>query len=65
MNNNQFVETYYNDIRNACSKYYNMISSYVEFEDFLQEICCIFLKFQKKLTVYPDFLLIFLLFPEQ
>ena len=56
MNNNQFVETYYNDIRKACGKYYNMISSYVEFEDFLQEICCIFLKrksFDENYNVKP------------
>ena len=29
MNNNQFVEKYYNDIKNACSKYYNMINNYI------------------------------------
>ena len=44
MNNNQFVETYYNDIKNACAKYYNMINSYIEYEDFLQQTYCIFLK---------------------
>ena len=38
MNNNQFVETYYKDIKNACSKYYNMINNYIEYEDFVQ-IC--------------------------
>ena len=42
MNNNQFVETYYKDIRNACSKYYNMINTYIEYEDFLQQTYCIF-----------------------
>ena len=44
MNNNQFVETYYNDIKNACSKYYKMVSGYVEYEDFIQQVLCIFLK---------------------
>ena len=44
MNNNQFVETYYKDIRNACGKYYNMISSYIEIEDFLQQTYFVFLK---------------------
>ena len=56
MNNKQFVETYYNDIRNACGKYYNMISSYIEFEDFLQEIYCTFLKrksFDENYNVKP------------
>ena len=43
MSNNQFVETYYNDIRKACSKYYNMINNYIEFEDFLQQVYCLFL----------------------
>ena len=46
MNNNQFVKTYYNDIRNACSKYYNMINNYIEYEDFLQQTFYIFLKRQ-------------------
>ena len=56
MNNNQFVETYYNDIKNACSKYYNMINSYIEYEDFLQQTYCIFLKrksFDENYNVKP------------
>ena len=56
MNNNQFVETYYNDIRNACSKYYNMINNYIEYEDFLQQTYCIFLKrksFDENYNVKP------------
>ena len=56
MNNNQFVETYYNDIRNACSKYYNMINSYIEYEDFLQQTLYIFLKrksFDESYNVKP------------
>ena len=56
MNNNQFVETYYNDIRNACGKYYNMVNNYIEFEDFLQEIYCVFLKrksFDENYNVKP------------
>ena len=56
MNNNEFVEKYYNDIRNACGKYYNMINNYIEFEDFLQEIYCTFLKrksFDENYNVKP------------
>ena len=56
MNNNQFVETYYKDIKNACSKYYNMINSYIEYEDFLQQTYCIFLKrksFDESYNVKP------------
>ena len=56
MHNNQFVETYYNDIRNACSKYYKMISGYIEYEDFLQQTFCIFLKrksFDENYNVKP------------
>ena len=56
MNNNQFVETYYNDIRNACTKYYNMINVYIEYEDFLQQTFCVFLKrksFDENYNVKP------------
>ena len=56
MNNNQFVEEYYNDIRNACSKYYNMINNYIEYEDFLQQTYYIFLKrksFDENYNVKP------------
>ena len=56
MNNNQFVETYYNDIRKVCSKYYNMINSYIEYEDFVQQTFCIFLKgksFDENYNVKP------------
>ena len=56
MNNNQFVETYYNDIKNACGKYYNMINSYIEYEDFLQQTFYIFLKrksFDENYNVKP------------
>ena len=56
MNNNQFVETYYNDIKFACGKYYKMINTYIEFEDFLQQIYCIFLKrksFDENYNVKP------------
>ena len=56
MNNNQFVETYYNDIKNACSKYYKMISGYIEYEDFLQQTYCVFLKrkgFDENYNVKP------------
>ena len=57
MNNNQFVEEYYNDIRKACSKYYNMINSYIEYEDFVQQTFCIFLKrksFDENYNVKPS-----------
>ena len=56
MNNNQFVEEYYNDIKNACAKYYNLISGYMEYEDFLQHSFCIFLKrksFDENYNVKP------------
>ena len=56
MNNNQFVETYYNDIKNACSKYFKLVSGYIEYEDFLQHSFCIFLKrksFDENYNVKP------------
>ena len=56
MNNNKFVEEYYNDIRKACSKYYSMINSYIEYEDFVQQTFCIFLKrksFDENYNVKP------------
>ena len=56
MNNNQFVETYYKDIKNACSKYYNMINNYIEYEDFFQQTLYIFLKrksFDENYNVKP------------
>ena len=56
MNNNQFVETYYNDIKNACSMYYKMVISYIEYEDFLQQTYCIFLNrksFDENYNVKP------------
>ena len=56
MNNNQFVETYYNDIKKACGKYYKMINTYIEYEDFLQQIYCTFLtrkSFDENYNVKP------------
>ena len=56
MSNKEFVIKYYNDIKNACSKYYNMINSYIEYEDFLQQTFCIFLKrksFDENYNVKP------------
>ena len=56
MNNNKFVESYYKDIKNACSKYYNMINSYIEYEDFLQQTLYIFIKrksFDESYNVKP------------
>ena len=56
MSQKEFVEKYYNDIRNACSKYYNLISGYIEYEDFVQQIFCTFLKrkaFDESYNVKP------------
>ena len=56
MNNNEFVETYYKDIKNACGRYYKMVSGYIEYEDFLQQVLCIFLKrksFDENYNVKP------------
>ena len=56
MNNNQFVQTYYNDIKNACAMHYKMINTYIEYEDFLQHVLCIFLKrksFDENYNVKP------------
>ena len=56
MNNNQFVETYYNDIKKACGKYYKMINTYIDYEDFLQQIYCTFLtrkSFDENYNVKP------------
>ena len=56
MNNNQFVETYYKDIKNACGKYYKMINNYIEYEDFLQQVYCTFLSrksFDENYNVKP------------
>ena len=56
MNNNQFVETYYNDIKYACGKYYKMLNSYIEYEDFLQQTYCLFLNrksFDENYNVKP------------
>ena len=56
MNNNQFVETYYKDIKNACSMHYKMVISYIEFDDFLQQIYCVILSrksFDENYNVKP------------
>ena len=56
MNNNQFVETYYNDIRKACSMYYKMVITYIEFDDFLQQTTSLFLSrksFDENYNVKP------------
>ena len=43
MNKNEFVEKNYKLIASACKKYHNMCSGYVEFEDFYNNCCLIFL----------------------
>ena len=43
MNKNEFVEKNYKLIASACKKYYNMCSGYIEFEDFYNNCCLIFL----------------------
>ena len=56
MNQKQFVEIYYNDIKNACRKYYNMISSLIDYEDFTQQMYCTFLNrksFDENYNVKP------------
>ena len=56
MSNKEFVIKYYKDIKNACSKYYNMINNYIEYEDFLQQTLYIFLKrksFDENYNVKP------------
>ena len=56
MNQKQFVEIYYNDIKNACRKYYNMICSFIDYEDFTQRMYYVFLKrksFDENYNVKP------------
>ena len=43
MNKNEFVEKNYKLIASACKKYHNMCSGYIEFEDFYNNCCLIFL----------------------
>ena len=43
MNKNEFVEKNYKLIASACKKYYNMCSGYIEFEDFYNNCCLLFL----------------------
>lgn len=43
MSNNEFVEKNYKLIASACKKYHNMCSGYIEFEDFYNNCCLIFL----------------------
>ena len=43
MNKNEFVEKNYKLIASACKKYYNMCSGYIEFEDFYNNCCILFL----------------------
>ena len=56
MNQKQFVEIYYNDIKNACRKYYNMICSFIDYEDFTQQMYYTFLNrksFDENYNVKP------------
>ena len=43
MNKNEFVEKNYKLIDSACKKYHNMCSGYIEFEDFYNNCCLLFL----------------------
>ena len=43
MNKNEFLEKYYKLIACACKKYHNMSSGYIEFEDFYNNCCLLFL----------------------
>ena len=43
MNKNEFVEKNYKLIATACKKYHNMCSGYIEFEDFYNICCLLFL----------------------
>ena len=43
MNKNEFVEKNYKLIASACKKYHNMCSGYIEFEDFYNNCCLVFL----------------------
>ena len=43
MNKNEFVEKNYKLIATACKKYHNMCSGYIEFEDFYNNCCLLFL----------------------
>ena len=38
MNNKEFVEKYYKDIKNACCKYYKITNYYIDFDDFFQDV---------------------------
>ena len=56
MNQKQFVEIYYNDIKNACRKYYNMITGFIDYEDFTQQMYYTFLNrksFDENYNVKP------------
>ena len=43
MNKNEFVEKNYKLIATACKKYHKMCSGYIEFEDFYNNCCLLFL----------------------
>ena len=43
MNKNEFVEKNYKLIASACNKYHKMCSGYIEFEDFYNNCCLLFL----------------------
>ena len=43
MNKNEFIEKNYKLIVSACNKYHKMCNGYIEFEDFLNNCCLLFL----------------------
>ena len=56
MSKNEFVLKYYQDIRNACGKYYKIASAYIDFDDYFQNVCLDLLyrkSFDENLNVKP------------
>ena len=57
MNKNEFVEKNYKLIATACKKYHNMCSGYIEFEDFYNKCCLVFLtrkSFYSDININPS-----------
>ena len=56
MSKNEFVLKYYQDIKNACGKYYKIVSAYIDFDDYFQNVCLALLNrksFDESLNVKP------------
>lgn len=57
MSKNEFVEKNYKLIASACKKYHNMCSGYIEFEDFYNDCCLLFLSrksFNPEVNIKPS-----------